>query len=205
MPMWLNQAPTSISYADTCAIHVNCPPLSPLSCMIDAGTQFGNMSALMAYINAHSAALGVHVQFATAAEYFDAAYKAASGLSDSTATAASGSSDASAASASKGGGGWQWPVVRSGEVDFLVGWPHRISGYNVSETYQTGAQTSWPEYKALVRSSAALLRGAEGALAAVAGLIDINGSALADARRDLALVQVLRGGESRYFPIVELI
>jgi hypothetical protein len=46
-------------------------------------------------------------------------------------------------------------------MDWEIGWPHPIPVYNNQIQYQTGALTSRPYFKGLIRGSNSFLRGAE--------------------------------------------
>ena len=68
----------------------------------NASVQYGNMSALIAAVNAN-ASYGLHLRWATVAEYFDALHAAVPAF----------------------------PRVPPG-LDFLLGWPHVLGIYNTT-------------------------------------------------------------------------
>eukprot|EP01116_Phalansterium_solitarium_P019430 TRINITY_DN5407_c0_g1_i1.p1 TRINITY_DN5407_c0_g1~~TRINITY_DN5407_c0_g1_i1.p1 ORF type:complete len:801 (-),score=286.01 TRINITY_DN5407_c0_g1_i1:107-2509(-) len=98
----------------------------------NASYNFGNMTLLINYINANPSLFGLHIQYATLADYFDTLH--AMDL--------------------------KWPFYDQ-TVDFEIGWPHAIRAYNLTTQYQTGALTSRPYFKGLIRHSNAHLRPAE--------------------------------------------
>lgn len=101
---------------------------------VNAHRQFGNMTQLVNYITAHQEAFGMRVRFSTLREYFDALYEFAQRENI------------------------RFP--RFENLDFEIGWPHVISGYNTIE-YQTGALSSRPTFKGMIRATEASLRSAE--------------------------------------------
>jgi len=90
---------------------------------VDAAAQFGNMSRLLEYINTHTAKYGVHIRFSTLAEYFN---------------------DLNAKKL-------RFPVIK--ELDYELGWPKPVAIYNNTIQYQTGALTSRPAYKGMIRTT----------------------------------------------------
>jgi len=98
----------------------------------DARSQFGNMSLIINYINARPDQFHLNIRYSTLADFFDA-------LHNLTLT---------------------WPAIN--DLNFEVGWPHilaRIS--NTTMTYQTGALTSRPVFKQMIRDTNRWLRSAE--------------------------------------------
>ena len=125
--------------------------------------QFGNMSALVREINAHPATYGLRVRYSTATEYFNALHSSSS---------------------------TSFPLVHN-NVNFELGWPHKISGYSAPLTYQTGTASSWPQYKQRVRACAALMRATDALLAFITDtLTPTDCNQLTHVHQALALVQV---------------
>eukprot|EP01102_Stenamoeba_stenopodia_P016404 TRINITY_DN5735_c0_g1_i1.p1 TRINITY_DN5735_c0_g1~~TRINITY_DN5735_c0_g1_i1.p1 ORF type:complete len:722 (-),score=108.19 TRINITY_DN5735_c0_g1_i1:1110-3275(-) len=75
--------------------------------------------------------LGVKIRYSTLAEYFDYLYAL----------------------------NWTWPVINY--LDFEIGYPHVVPSFSPNISYQTGALTSRPLFKGLIRESGSILRAAE--------------------------------------------